>query len=84
MRSRVCNNDRGTYHDVSDGRVDVLLDALSVEEVTALGRDRVFGDVIAQTADGVLALIVRKLACIVLASEHQIGVARHLPHARQE
>jgi hypothetical protein len=68
-----------------DSGVEILLDALAVEDVIAASLDRVLGDVVAQPADDRLAVVVHKeLALVVLAAEHEVWMARHLPHPRQE
>lgn len=60
----------------------VLLDTFTIEDVSALRLDSVFGELIAKSTNSTFpGLIVEKHAGIVLAAENKVWVARHLTHA---
>jgi hypothetical protein len=64
--------------------VKVLLDALPVEDVVALGLDGVFRDIVTNSADGGLVRVVGdELGSVGLASQNEVRMTRHLPHARE-
>jgi hypothetical protein len=67
---------------VFHGAVDVLDDALSVEDVAALGLNGIFGQVETDPANRCFSFVVRhELAGVRLTSENQIWMASHLSHA---
>jgi hypothetical protein len=71
-----------TYR-IIQGRVQILFNALSVEDVAALSLDSVFDDIIAKPANSGFTkfLVALKSFCIRLALEHEVRMTSHLSHA---
>jgi len=63
--------------------LQVLSDTFAVEDVVAFGLYGVFSSIVAKSADGRFAVIGYELGEVVLASDDEIWVARHLSHAGQ-
>jgi hypothetical protein len=86
LRSKwAINGKLTTTHSLLDRSVEVLLDALAIKHVVAFGFDGILDNVVAETADDSLAIIVgQELALVVLAAEDEVWMARHLPHTRQQ
>jgi hypothetical protein len=64
--------------------IEILLDALSVENVSTFGLNGVFCNIVADPADGRLVRVVGyKLGRVGLASQDEVRMARHLPHPRK-
>ena len=67
-----------------ESRIQVLLDAFTIEDVSALSLDCVFGYIIAEPTDCSLSHILGKeCPCIRLATEDEIRVTSHLTHSCQ-
>ena len=72
-----------TYR-IIERRVKVLPDALSVEDMTALGLNGIFGNVVTQSADGSFTqLLRREHTSVSFALENEIRMASHLSHSRE-
>lgn len=71
-------------HRLFDSRVQILLDALPVEDVPAPGLNSVFSNIIAKAANSCLVRVLwEKRSGICFASQHQVRVACHLTHASE-
>jgi hypothetical protein len=67
-----------------DRGVQVLLDALSIEDVAAFSLNSVLCDIITDTTESSLANVLGdKFAGIVLATNDEVRVAGHLSHTSE-
>lgn len=72
----------GRTHGLLDSGVQVLLDALPVEDMPTLCLNCIFGDVVAKATDSCFADVLgRKGTRIVLTAQNQVRMASHLSHA---
>jgi hypothetical protein len=63
--------------------VQVLPDALAVENVPASRLESILRHIVAQSAHGGLTFVAERTG-IVLAADYEIGMAGHLTHARNQ
>ena len=71
----------GRTHCLLDSCLEVLLDALSIEDMPAFGLNSVFCELVAESADGALAgVILYEHPCVVLAAKDKIRMTCHLAH----
>jgi hypothetical protein len=64
--------------------IQILLDAFTVEDVSALGLNSIFCDVITNATNrGLPDILGNKLCRVGFTSKDEIRMARHLPHSRQ-
>jgi hypothetical protein len=67
-----------------DRCVQVLFDAFAVKNMPAFCLDSILRNIVAQPAYGGLHIVISKRTSILLAANYEIGVARHLSHARNQ
>ncbi len=70
-------------HMCFDRCVQVLLDTFAIENMPAFRLDGVLRDIIAQATNRGLPFFAEH-ASVVLAANYEIGMARHLTHARYQ
>lgn len=75
---------KGRTHLSFKSGFEVLLDALSVEDMMALGLNRVFRKLVAQATDCAFTFVWDIGGRIGLATDDEIRMASHLPHAGQQ
>lgn len=65
--------------------LQILLDALAIENVVTLRLDCIFCEFVTQSADGGFSRFIGHESCgITLTANDQVGMARHLPHAGEK
>ena len=72
-----------TYR-IIERRVKVLPDALPVKDMTTLGLDGIFGNVVTQSTDSSFTqLLRREHTGVSFALKNEIRMASHLSHSRE-
>lgn len=64
--------------------VQVLLDALAVENVPTFRLNGILRHIVAQSAHGGLTIFATEHSGIFLAADYEIGMTGHLTHARNQ
>lgn len=82
-RTKGSYGSRMNTYGIIQGRVQILFNALSVEDVVALSLDSVFDDIITKPANSSFTkfLVALESFCIRLALKHEVRMTSHLSHA---
>lgn len=64
-------------HHLLDSSVDILLYTFTIEDMSASGLDRVFGNIVTEPAHSCLAeLLLRELARVLLALQDEVRLGK--------